>query len=302
MSKNINVPKLRFKEFSGDWEERKLGNLGDFQGGGTPSTTDESYWVGNIPWVSSSDIIEGDIKNIKISKFVNTKAIKESATKLIPQNSLLFVSRVGVGKLAIACTDLCTSQDFTNLTLKNESSYFIGSYFLSKTNLLEKYSQGTSIKGFTTGDLKTLKLVLPTKPEQEKIAAFLTSVDTRIEQITKKESLLKQYKKGVMQKIFSQEIRFKADDGTDFPAWQEKRLGEVTNKKSSNISANQLDENNGCYKIYGATGYLKSIDFFTEKEPFISIVKDGAGVGIIANRPDRSCRHTAKKKRKVQSD
>ena len=84
-----------------------------------------------------------------------------------------------------------------------------------------------------------------------------------------------------MQKIFSQEIRFKADDGTDFPDWEEKKLGKITNKKSSNISANQLDENNGCYKIYGATGYLKSIDFFTEKEPFISIVKDGAGVGRV---------------------
>ena len=227
MSKSINVPKLRFKEFSGEWVNTKLGNLGNFQGGGTPATSEDKYWIGNIPWISSSDIIEGDIKNIKIHRFINDISIKESATKLIAKNSILFVSRVGIGKVAIANTDLCTSQDFTNLTLIKDDSYFIGYYFLSKNRLLEKYSQGTSIKGFTMNDLKTLKLNLPSKQEQEKIASFLTSVDTKIEQLTKKEELLQQYKKSIMQKIFNQEIRFKADDGSEFCDWEEKKLGDI---------------------------------------------------------------------------
>ena len=276
-----NVPKLRFKEFSGGWETTKIGSLGTFQGGGTPTTSEERYWTGNIPWISSSDIIDGDIKNINISRFINETSIKESATKLIPKDSILFVSRVGVGKLAIAPSDLCTSQDFSNLTLKDNSSYFIASYFLSKSKLLERYSQGTSIKGFTTGDLKTLKLNLPSKQEQEKIASFLNQVDTKIEQLTKKEKLLRQYKKGVMQKIFNKEIRFKDDDGSEFCEWEEKKLKEVTCKKSSNISANSLEENIGQYKIYGATGHLKNVDFYTEDKPYISIVKDGAGVGRV---------------------
>ncbi|MGH2308142.1 restriction endonuclease subunit S [Aliarcobacter sp. ERUVET-8] len=227
MSKSINIPKLRFKEFSGEWVNTKLGNLGNFQGGGTPATSEDKYWIGNIPWISSSDIIEGDIKNIKIHRFINDISIKESATKLIAKNSILFVSRVGIGKVAIANTDLCTSQDFTNLTLIKDDSYFIGYYFLSKNRLLEKYSQGTSIKGFTMNDLKTLKLNLPSKQEQEKIASFLTSVDTKIEQLTKKEELLQQYKKSIMQKIFNQEIRFKADDGSEFCDWEEKKLGDI---------------------------------------------------------------------------
>ena len=82
-----------------------------------------------------------------------------------------------------------------------------------------------------------------------------------------------------MQKIFNQEIRFKADDGNEFPDWEEKKLGSVSIRGASNISANQLDDNNGDYKIYGAAGHLKNIDFYTEDEPYIAIVKDGAGVG-----------------------
>ena len=66
MSKSINVPKLRFKEFSGEWVNTKLGNLGNFQGGGTPATSEDKYWIGNIPWISSSDII------CKISDNVST--------------------------------------------------------------------------------------------------------------------------------------------------------------------------------------------------------------------------------------
>ena len=85
-----------------------------------------------------------------------------------------------------------------------------------------------------------------------------------------------------MQKIFNQEIRFKADDGSEFCDWEEKKLGDISTKKSSNISANTLEENNGKYKIYGASGLLKYVDFYNEKNDYISIVKDGAGVGRVS--------------------
>jgi len=279
MSKSINVPKLRFKEFSGEWVNTKLGNLGNFQGGGTPATSEDKYWIGNIPWISSSDIIEGDIKNIKIHRFINDISIKESATKLIAKNSILFVSRVGIGKVAIANTDLCTSQDFTNLTLIKDDSYFIGYYFLSKNRLLEKYSQGTSIKGFTMNDLKTLKLNLPSKQEQEKIASFLTSVDTKIEQLTKKDELLQQYKKGVMQKIFNQEIRFKADDGSDFREWEEKKLWEIiTQNKKSPLNVNSSSEN-GLYPFFTSGENINRCDEFLV-DGLNLLMNDGGVAGI----------------------
>jgi len=279
MIEAMNIPKLRFPEFIGEWKEKRLGDIGDFKGGGTPSKSVKEYWHGDIPWISSSDINEQDIHNIKISKFINEVAIKESATKIIPKESVLFISRVGVGKLAINTKEVCTSQDFTSLLPKNTSSYFLGYFFLAKNNLLIRYSQGTSIKGFTKKDIEALRLNIPTEPEQQKIATFLTEVDNKIEQLSKKQELLGEYKKGLMQQIFSQAIRFKADDGSDYADWEEKRLGDVSIRRASNISANQLEDNNGDYKIYGAAGHLKNINFYTEEDCYVAIVKDGAGVG-----------------------
>lgn len=87
-----------------------------------------------------------------------------------------------------------------------------------------KYNTGTAQPKLNAEIVKKIKLNLPQKQEQEKIASFLTSVDTKIEQLTKKEELLQQYKKGIMQKIFNQEIRFKADDGSEFCEWKKEKL------------------------------------------------------------------------------
>lgn len=222
-----NIPQLRFPEFYGEWIEKKLGEIGEYIGGGTPDTSVIEYWQGDIPWVSSSDIFEDSIHKIVKTRFITKKAIEGSATKLVPKGSILMVSRVGIGKFAIADEELCTSQDFTNL-ITTENEYFLGYYFKSKSNRFVSLSQGTSIKGFTTKDIKSAKFSIPTKPEEQtKIANFLTTVDKRINLLQKKKAELEQYKKGVMQKLFSQSIRFKDDNGNDFPEWEEKKLGEV---------------------------------------------------------------------------
>ena len=115
-------PKLRFPEFKEDWIQKPLKEIGKIIGGGTPSTSVESYWEGNIPWISSSDIFNNNINNISVSKYISEDAIKNSATKLIKKNSLLVVSRVGVGKFAVNNFDLCTSQDFANIIVDDNKS------------------------------------------------------------------------------------------------------------------------------------------------------------------------------------
>ncbi len=199
------VPKYRFKEFEkdGEWEEKKLGELGDFLGGGTPSRLNSEYWSGNIPWISSSDINENDIHNISISQYINENAVIESATKIIPKGSILFVSRVGVGKLAINNEELCTSQDFTSFIPTEVLNLFVAYYFSANKYSLKTLSQGTSIKGFSKSDLEDSIISYPKNPkEQQKIATCLSSLDALITAQAEKIEQLKLHKKGLMQGLF----------------------------------------------------------------------------------------------------
>lgn len=199
------VPKYRFKEFEkdGEWVEKKLGELGTFIGGGTPSRSNNDYWTGEIPWISSSDIDEDDIHNILITEFINEIAVSESATKIIPIGSVLFVSRVGVGKFAINKKELCTSQDFISFVPNGILNYFIAYYFSAKKDILLSLSQGTSIKGFSKSDLEEQIIFYPRNPtEQQKIASVLSSLDELITSQTEKIEQLKLHKKGLMQGLF----------------------------------------------------------------------------------------------------
>jgi type I restriction enzyme S subunit len=220
-------PQLRFNEFNEDWDLNTIGSLGILRGGGTPPTQNKQYWSGNTPWISSSDLSDENINDIKISRKITNEAISNSATKIIPANSILIVSRVGVGKVAISTEDICTSQDFANLTLHSGSNRFFAYLIKNKTKNLLEFNQGTSIKGFVKSDLESYEIAFPSHEEQTKIASFLSVVDEKISQLTKKHELLTQYKKGVMQKIFSQELRFKADDGSDYPDWALITLSEI---------------------------------------------------------------------------
>ena len=178
-NKNPNVPNLRFMGFSEIYITNKLGSLVDSCGGGTPSTKNIDFWNGNIPWISSSDIEENNIQNINITRFITSDAINNSATKLCPPNSIHIVSRVGVGKVAVSSEALCTSQDFFNITKFNGNHLYLAHLLQIKLNNTQ--SQGTSIKGITSKDLKALEIKIPSVSEQNKIASFLSKIDEQIQ-------------------------------------------------------------------------------------------------------------------------
>jgi type I restriction enzyme, S subunit len=196
------TPQLRFPEFRDDWTVKKLGELGWLTGGGTPDRSVSEYWRGKIPWISSSDIYEDDIHTISITRFINEKSISESATKIIPKGSVLFVSRVGTGKLAINDKDVCTSQDFLNFIPKKINNYFLGYFFIANKLALVSLDQGTSIKGFSKSDLEKFELRFPSEPEQQKIADCLSSLDEQIDAQSQKVDVLKVFKKGLLQQVF----------------------------------------------------------------------------------------------------
>lgn len=172
-------------------------------GGGTPSSSNESFWQGTIPWISSSDIVENDIKNISISRYITEEAIAHSATKLCPAPSILIVSRVGVGKIALSKEAICTSQDFCNLINIKVEPIFL-TYCLSQ--IMKRKSmevQGTSIKGITTSEIQKISINIPSLQEQKKIGKILSLLDERIATQNKIIDKLQSLIKGISNKLLN---------------------------------------------------------------------------------------------------
>lgn len=202
-SKNLNVPHLRFPEFSGEWDSFKLVELGKFIGGGTPSSSNLSFWTGSIPWISSSDIKEDNINNISISRYITEDAIEKSATKYCPAPVILIVSRVGVGKVALSHTSLCTSQDFCNIIDIKCHPVFLSYNLLRTMKRKSREVQGTSIKGITSDELQKIRVFIPkNKDEQNKISNLLTLLDERIVTQNKIIEDLKKLKSAISERLF----------------------------------------------------------------------------------------------------
>jgi len=225
MSEVAQVPQLRFPEFNGDWEEKKLDDVGSFKSG-TGFTEAEQGGKSGVPFFKVSDMnLEGNQKvMVSANNYVNDEQIARLNYKPINKKSVIF-AKVGAAvfleRKRIADSFLIDNNmmAFT----PTEDIDFIRQWF--DTVRLSKYAQVGALPSYNASDLKTIKINLPSLPEQTKIANFLAAVDTKIEQLSKKQALLGEYKKGLMQQIFSQATRFKADDGSEFPDWEEKKLG-----------------------------------------------------------------------------
>jgi type I restriction enzyme, S subunit len=197
------VPEIRFSGFTDDWEQRKLSEIAlQTYGGGTPKTANEEFWKGNIPWIQSSDLLEERLFNVKPRKYISQEAISKSSTKLVPQNSIAIVTRVGVGKLAFMPFSYATSQDFLSLSeLKIEPEFAV--YALYKMmRLVSNEVQGTSIKGITKDELLAKEILIPDCEEQKKIGAYLHNLDDLITLHQRELESLQNIKKFMLEKMF----------------------------------------------------------------------------------------------------
>ncbi len=219
-------PKLRFQEFDGAWSNSKIDDIAVVTSGGTPSRSNLTFWDGNIPWVTTSLVDFNIIQSAE--EFITQKGLDNSSAKLFPKNTILMAmygQGITRGKVAILGIDATTNQACAAIKLQsNYDTQFIFQNLMSRYEEIRDLSNDGGQKNLSAGIIKEIEVYYPEKREQTKIASFLSAVDEKISQLTQKHELLSQYKQGMMQKLFSQQIRFKADDGSEFGEWEETSL------------------------------------------------------------------------------
>jgi len=236
------VPKLRFAEFDGVWEEMKLSEVSKIERGrfSPRPRNNPIYYNGNIPFVQTSDVVNSNGKIINYTQTLNEKGLKVS--KLFPKGTILITIAANIGYSGVLQIDMACPDSLIGIKCdKNTSNYFLNYLLKIEQPKLDYLAIDGAQKNINLEFLRPYPFYFPQLPEQQKIAFFLTEVDTKLSQLTKKKALLENYKKGVMQQIFSQEIRFKHNNSTkfgtrevsEFPDWDEKKLGSLCNKAQS---------------------------------------------------------------------
>lgn len=230
-----NRPEIRFEGFNDDWEQRKVSDLAEkTYGGGTPTTSNEAYWNGDIPWIQSSDVVDGKLLGVEPRKRITQNGLNNSAAQLIPENSIAIITRVGVGKLAFMPYSYATSQDFLSLSKLNAEPLFTVYACYKKLQSELNAVQGTSIKGITKDELLAKSIMVPQYAEQRQIGAFFKQLDNLITLQQRKCDRLQALKSAMLVKMFPKdgsnvpEIRFAGF--TD--AWEQRKLGEISEIKT----------------------------------------------------------------------
>ena len=290
------VPKLRFKEFCGEWEEKKLGEISS-----------------NIMYGLNSSAVEfdGENKYIRITDINEINGKFEPNPLTSPSGTLDDNFLVNENDILFARTGASVGKTY-HYNIKDGKLYFAGflirfhinkanSKFIYYNTLKEDYNKWVALTSMRTGqpginaeEYKNYKIKLPCLEEQEKIADFLSSVDKKISTTEEKLGLFKDYKKGIMQKIFNQELRFKDSNGNDYPEWEEKKLGEISSNimyglnssavefdgENKYIRITDINEDNGKFEPNPLTSPSGTLDNnFLVNENDILFARTGASVG-----------------------
>ncbi|EPM6851539.1 restriction endonuclease subunit S [Enterococcus hirae] len=251
---NDKQPEIRFPGFAEDWEERKLSDVASIVGGGTPSTSNPEYWDGDIDWYAPAEIGDQIYVN-KSLKTITELGQQKSSAKILPIGTVLFTSRAGIGNTAILAKEGTTNQGFQSI-VPHENK--LDSYFIfSRTHELKRYGEvtgaGSTFAEVSGKQMAKMPILIPYIDEQRKIGAFFGQIDETIALHQRKLDLLKETKKGFLQKMFPKkgakvpEIRFPGFTGD----WEQRKLGELAEsfEYGLNASAKKFDGSNKYIRI-----------------------------------------------------
>ena len=284
----MSLPLYRFKEFDGEWSLHKLGNIANVITSGSRDWA-KYYSESGSKFIRMTNLSRNGIQ-LKLDdlKYVNVESNSTDGerTSLVHGDILLSITaELGkVGWIPPNFGKAYINQHTALIRLKPTSANSIFTAHLLSTVKSNKQINGLNDAGAKAGlnlsTIKSLTVCIPELEEQTKIANFLTAVDEKITQLTQKHKLLTQYKKGVMQKIFSQELRFKHDDGQDFPKWEETTLGNLCSITTGKLDANAMVEN-GAYRFYTCAKEYYKIDKYAFDTDALLVSGNGANVGYI---------------------
>ena len=196
-------PEIRFGGFTDDWEQRKLGDLADIVGGGTPDTNNSAYWDGDIDWYAPAEM-EGQRYAKGSVRKITELGLQKSSAKILPAHrTVLFTSRAGIGKMAILRRPAATNQGFQSLVLKDGTNpYFIYSMGEKIKDMAEGVASGSTFLEISGKMLGNLEVMVPNLKEQESIATFFRGIDDLITLHQREVEKLKNIKKSMLEKMF----------------------------------------------------------------------------------------------------
>jgi type I restriction enzyme S subunit len=289
------VPELRFKEFEGDFELSKLGNELNLFNGYAFSSKDSSDK--GVRWVKIADVginkMKLDAPSFLPSEFAkkHSKFILHKGDYVIALTRPILGGKLKIAKINVAFDGSLLNQRVGKLESKNDLEYMY--CMLQQKSLISRIENriaGTDPPNLSPNEIATLKTFIPSLPEQQKIASFLSAVDDKVQQLTKKATLLEQYKKGVMQQLFSGQLRFKAEDGKDYPDWEEKKFGDLYSFYTTNsLSRDKLNYETGTvYNIHYGDIHTKFKTAFNLMEEFIPFINDEVDLSKI--KPQSYCK------------
>ena len=282
-------PKVRFKKEDGtEYPGLKNVTISSLyqkgKSGGTPKTTNPEYYNGNIPFLTISDITHSGKYVSHTEKNLSESGIKNSSAWLIDSNSLILSMYASYGKVCINTVPIATSQALFGMEINNSTTlnylYQLLSYYNLTSHwhkLIQRGTQANLSKDIIESEIVSIP---SDTEEQQKIADFLSNVDSIIEENQAELRNLETQKKESMKKIFSQEVRFKKNDETDYSAWEEKDLGDICDIKTGKLNAN-ANTPNGKYRFYTCASGYSYIDNFAFDTEALLISGNGSNVGYV---------------------
>ncbi|TDR18633.1 restriction endonuclease subunit S [Flavobacterium cheniae] len=216
------VPKLRFPEFDGNWEINQLGKV-------TEINPKNGILPDNFIYIDLESVNNGILEK---ENYISKETAPSRAQRILKKDDILYQTVRPYQKNNLyfdkGTGNYIASTGYAQLRTKNNSKFLY--QFLHTDKFVSRvllHCTGTSYPSINSSDLSEIQISLPKPEEQQKIASFLTSVDERLTLLAQQKEKLELYKKGVMQQIFSQKLRFKDENGNNYPDWEEKKLGEI---------------------------------------------------------------------------